>query len=116
MTRKADKLASLAALAGLVADRALLPVAQAEARLARARMRAEALAQARGALASSVTDPLQAALMARQAERLRHSQIAAMSDLARCQVDVELAKDAARPAYGRKLALERLLAQRKPRP
>jgi hypothetical protein len=113
MTRAPDKMAALAALAGLVADRALAPVAVAQARLAAARAKAGALAQTRATLATDAADPLQAALMARQSERMRHRHIAAMSDLARLQADLELAKEAARPAYGRKLALDRLLAQRR---
>lgn len=113
MTRTPDKMAALAALAGLVADRALAPVAAAQARLAAGQAKAGALAQARTILATDAADPLQAALMARHSERMRHLHIAAMSELARLQVDLELAKEAARPAYGRKLALNRMLAQRR---
>lgn len=116
MTRNVDKMAALATLASLMADRALAPVAKAQAALTAGRAHADALSQARASLASDAADPLQAALMARQSERLRHRHGAAMSELARLQVDLELAMEAARPAYGRKLVLDRMLQkQRKQR-
>lgn len=111
MTRGSDKMAALASLAGLIADRALAPVTEAQARLAKARARADVLAQARATLSIDASDPLQAALMARQSERMRHRHVAAMSDLARLQAELEIAKEAARPVYGRKLVLERLIAR-----
>jgi len=111
MTRRPDRLAALAAVAALMSDRALAPVATAQARLAAGRRQAEAIAQARAQLTADAADPVQAALMALQAERMRQRQVAAMSDLARLQAEFEIAKAAARPAFGRRVVLARLLAQ-----
>lgn len=111
MTRRDRRLADLAALAAMMSERALAPVALAQARIVAGRSEVEALAQARTQLGADAADPVQAALMARQADRLRHRQVAALSDLARLQAEVEIAKAAARPAFGRKQVLDRLLAE-----
>lgn len=110
MSPRRDRLAALASLAAIMADRALLPVAQAQARLDAARAQVEAIAQARAMLDADMSIPVQAARAARQAEQLRLRQAGAMSALARCQADLEIAKSTARPAYGRKIVLEKLLA------
>lgn len=111
MTRRRDRLAALSQVAALLSDQALAPVAAAQARVAAARGAAEAIARTRAELSADAADPVQAALMARQAERLRQRQAAAMTDLARLQADLEMAKAAARPAFGRMIALDRLLAE-----
>ena len=111
MSPRHDRLAALAALAGLMSDRAMGPVARAQARLDGARAEVGALAEARARAEVDAADPVQAALMARQAEGVRRRQVAAMTDLARLQAELEIAKAAARPAFGRKLALGRLQAR-----
>jgi hypothetical protein len=109
MTRKARQLAELAQLAALVSDRALAPMASLRARIDAAGGAERALADHRAAL-TGVTgiDPALAALLARQAERLRRRQADAMIALAGLEAQLEEARATARPAYGRRLALERL--------
>ena len=99
MTRKARQLAELAQLAALASDRALVPVAEARARIDAARTAERALAAHRAALRGEAgDDPALAALLARQAERLRRSQADAMTGLAALEAQMEVAKAAARPA------------------
>lgn len=116
MTARADKLALLARLAALVSDRALAPLAAATAQVAAAQARADAIARARGRLGVDAADPVQAALMARQVDVLRHRHIAAMSELAALQAQLDLAKAAARPAFGRKIVLDRMRSSPRHRP
>ena len=114
MTLRKDRLEALVAIAAVLSDRALAPVAAAQARLETARARADGLAASRAQLRGDCCDPVQAAMMARQGEALRRRQATAMTDLARIQAELEIAKAAARPAFGRKIALERLLARMPP--
>lgn len=109
LTRDARRLAELARLAALTSDRALRPVADARQRIDAARAAERAVAAHRAALgAGAGADPVLAALLARQAERLRRRQAAALSGLAMLEAELDEAKAAARPAFGRKLVLERL--------
>jgi hypothetical protein len=109
VTRQARQLTELAQLAALASDRALAPVASARARIDVARAAERAMAAHRAALgAEAGADPALAAMLARQAERLRRRQAAALSGLAALEAELEQAKAVARPAYGRRLVLERL--------
>jgi len=99
----------MASLAAILSDRALQPVAQAQTRLDAAKAEVAAIAQVRASLGCDASDPVQAALMARQGERLRHRQAAAMSEVANRQAKLDINKTAARPAFGRKIALEKLM-------
>jgi hypothetical protein len=112
MTTRQDRLRALAALAAMLEKRAAAPVAAAEARMGRAKAEVTAIRQAREHLAADARDPLQAAMMARQADRLRHRQAEALSELAARQAALEIAKAGARPAVGRRIVLDRLLAER----
>jgi hypothetical protein len=116
MTGRKDRLAALRQVAALLSDQALAPVAAAQAQVEAARGHAAAIARTRAELSANAADPVQAALMARQAQRLRQRQAAAMTDLARLQANLEMAKAAARPAFGRKIALDRLLTERSRKP
>lgn len=109
MRARADKLADLARIAALLADRALPPVAAAQNRLAAQQGLIDDMASRRAALRGDGVDPALAARLARQAQRLRVQQSEAMSDLARAQAELEMAKAAARPALARKAVLERLV-------
>ena len=111
MTGGDPRLVDLARLAEMMSDRALAPVAALRAEIAAANEARGALARRRAALARDTADPVLAALMARQAERLRRQEADTLSELARLQAELERAKAAARPAYGRKLALERLAGE-----
>jgi hypothetical protein len=115
VTGNDPRLAQLARLAGLISDRALAPVAALRAEIAATTAARGALADRRAALARDTTDPVLAALMARQAERLRLREADALSRLARLEAELERAKAAARPAYGRKVALDRLVQETRPR-
>ena len=109
MTRQARQMAELAQLATLASDRALAPVAAIRARIDAARSAERALAAHRAALGGQAgQDPVLAALLARQAEQLRRRQAEALSGLAALEAELEQAKALARPAYGRRIALERL--------
>lgn len=112
MTRRQDRLRALAALAALLEERALAPVAAAQMNVAHAEARIAELRTARKDLAADACDPFQAVMMARQAERLRHRHAAALSDLAALRAALEIAKASARPAVGRRHVLDRLLATR----
>jgi hypothetical protein len=116
MTGQNDRLAMLARLAALLSDRALGPVAEAKARVAAAQVRADAMAQARSRICVDAGDPVQAALMGRQVDGLRHRHIAAMSELAGLQAQLDHATASARPAFGRKIALDRMYSNLRRRP
>jgi hypothetical protein len=109
--RDREKLETLAEIAALLSYRAQRPMAQAQARAAGARIRAQEIGEARAQLGSDATDPVQAAFMARQAIHLRQLHGKAMSDVARFQAELEIATAQARPQLGRKIAIERLLRQ-----
>ena len=111
MSVASDRAARLAQVAALLSDRALAPVALAHKQVLDAKARVAAIAEARRLLCGDVDDLVQAALLARRAEGLRHGHIAAMSDLARLQAQLDQAKAVARPAFGRKIALDRLQGQ-----
>lgn len=111
MRKREEKLAELARIAALLADRGLAPVAAAQARRDARRARIDRLAAQRATLSAGSGEPVLAAALARQAERLRRIQAEAMTDLARHEAELEIAKARARPAFGRKLALERLLGR-----
>ena len=109
MTTRLDKLRDLARIAALLAERALPPVAAARDRVAAQQRRIDDMAARRDALVVDGVDPVLAARLAQQAQRLRLQQATAMSDLARAQAELELAIAAARPALARKAVLERLV-------
>jgi hypothetical protein len=108
MTTKGARLNDLARIATLLSDRALAPVAAAQARVEAKRTEVAGLATHRRALDTDGADPVQAAFLAQQARRLRRRQASALSELARLEAELEIAKAAARAAYGRKLVLDRL--------
>lgn len=107
------KLAALKALAALIEERAVAPVAAAQSGVDRARAEVAAIRQARQAAAADAQEPVQAAMMARQAERLRRREAEALSELAARQAVLEIAKAAAAPAIGRRIVLDRLLASQR---
>lgn len=109
MTPRLEKLRALAQIAALLAERALPPVAAARDRVAAQQGRIDDMVAQREALAVDGVDPVLAARLASQAQRLRQQQATAMSDLARAQAELELAISAARPALARKAVLERLV-------
>ena len=112
MTRRAtDRLSRLSALAALIADREVAEVAAASAVCTEIEHRIAEIARHRGQLAGSAEDPVHAALMGHQSQRLRTVQTEAAERLARAKVDLEMAKAKARPAIGRKAVLEKLLAE-----
>ena len=111
MTGPNKRLADLARIAAVLAERGLAPVAQAQGRLVAQRAQIEELAARRARLSLDGADPVVAARLARLAERLRHDQAAAMADLACAQAEFDMAKQAARPAVARKSVLERLVHQ-----
>lgn len=112
MKARQDRLRALAALAALMEERALAPVAVARGRVDRAEAEVAAIRQARDALSADAQAPFQAAMMARRAEDLRRRQAAALSELAALRAALEIAKASARPAVGRRHALDRLLDAR----
>jgi hypothetical protein len=106
------RLRLLADLAALAEQRALVPLRAAQSRLAASEAVVAALRQAREDLAADASDPVQAALMARQSEQLFKGQLAALSALAADRAALEIARATARPVIGRRIALERLAAKR----
>jgi hypothetical protein len=112
MTDRLRRLKALSQIASLVEARALLPVAQAQARLGKISTEVSSIRKVREDLAADPCDPFQAAMMARQAERLRLRHAAALSELAACQAALDIAKASARPAVGRRIAVDRLLGKR----
>ena len=113
MTTRRDRLQTLAAIAALAEERALAPLATAQARLAAARAEVAQIRQARDGLTLDATDPFQARMTIRMAQSLRDRQAAALSELATREAAVEIARTVARPAVGRRIALERLLSGKK---
>lgn len=113
--RDARRLADLARIAAMLAERAAGPVALAQGRLQAQTARIDALAARRAALSLDGADPVVAARLALMAERLRREHAAALMELARAQAECDIARQAARPALARKSVLERLV-QRASRP
>lgn len=112
MTKRPDpRLARLAELARIVADRDLMAVAAAKSRCDATRSEINALAAQRQEMARQTDDPVLAALMGRQAERLRWLQQRKLEELARQESDQAQAATKARPAYGRQLVLQQLAAK-----
>jgi hypothetical protein len=109
MSGRVSRLADLARIAALLAERALPPVAAAQERLATAQALIDDMAARRAGLKLDGADPVLAAQLARQAQRLRVHQTMAMADLARAQAELNVAKAAARPVMARKVVLERLV-------
>ena len=108
MTRRAEKLAALAQIAALLSQRALAPVAAAQTHRDVQQRKIAALALLRAALSPDGADPFIAGQLGRQAAHLRAQQAAAMADLARLQVALDLAKAQAQPALAREGVLARL--------
>jgi len=109
--KRRDKLAALCRVAELAADRALLPVAQAQARVAEAKADIAAIRVHRAKVNAECPDPVLAALAARQTNRLRLAQAGAMQRLAERMAILETHKASARPAVGRRHVLQALLDQ-----
>ena len=102
------RLGRLRDIAGMVADRALAPVAAARAETARIEARIEELGRHRALLLRATEDLALAGPMLAQAERLRQMEAAALSDLARARVALEAVRHAATRAVGREQALGRI--------
>jgi hypothetical protein len=111
MKRPDPRLARLAELARIIADRDLMAVAAAKSRCDATRSEIDALAAQRREMARQTDDPVLAALMGRQAEGLRRLQQRKLEALARQQTAQAQAAAKARPAYGRQLVLQRLAAK-----
>lgn len=109
--KRRDKLAALCRVAELAADRALLPVAQAQARVAQAEADVAAIRAHHAKLNTECPDPVLAAFAAQQTNRLRLAQAGAMQRLAERMAILETHKAAARPPVGRRHVLQALLDQ-----
>lgn len=112
MSDARKRLEQLRRIAGIMADRALQPVASASAETRRIEARIDEIAGHRTKLSGSVDDPSIAGSMLAQAERLRIKQAAALSELARARVRLEAARKAAAQAVGRDRALAALIEKR----
>ncbi|MEM7722206.1 MAG: hypothetical protein AAF376_07505 [Pseudomonadota bacterium] len=110
MTRK-DKLRMLGRIATLMADRAKLPVAIAQSAVQVAEQDLMRLAAHRKQLLEDVADPLVAAQLFAQGQKLRAVQSQQSAVLAARRADLETAKAIARPAVGRQHVLEKILLQ-----
>lgn len=106
-----DRLRALAALALLVERRALVPVAKAQAAVAAAASEVAEVQRHRQSMTVDVLDPALAAGMSRHAERLRRKQAEVLSGLAGKKADLEIALHHARPAIGRRIVIQRLVAR-----
>lgn len=102
------RLGRLQQIAGVLADRALQPVAAANANIQRIEARIAQIAGHRVKLATSTDDPSIAGAMLSQAERLRVKQAAALTELAAARVALDKARRAAAVAVGRDQALAAL--------
>jgi hypothetical protein len=103
------RLDQLQRIASVMADRALGPVAAASAEVRKIEDRIAAIAGHRAMLTSSASDPSIAGAMLAQAERLRVSQAAALTQLAAARVRLETARKAAAQAVGRDRAISALI-------
>lgn len=112
MSDARKRLEQLRRIAGVMADRALQPVAAAAAETHRIEARIEEIAGHRAKLSGAVSDPSIAGAMLAQAERLRIKQAAALSELARARVRLEAARKAAALAVGRDRSLAELIEKR----
>lgn len=110
MTRK-NKLRMLGRIATLMADRAKLPVATAQSAVQAAEQDLARLAAHRKQLLEDVADPLVAAQLFAQGQKLRAVQSQQSAVLAARRADLETAKAIARPAVGRQHVLEKVLLQ-----
>ena len=93
----------------LLAEKALLPVAEANARVQHLDAKAEALGNRRAELLLSTDDPVLAGPLLQQAERLRVQQSVAQRDLERAQHQFQLEKDKAAQVVGKDLVVKSLL-------
>lgn len=109
MIGRTRRLADLALVAALLAERASAPVAKAQDRLRAQKGQIDGLVARRAALSLDGADPVVAARLARLAEHLRQEHAAAMVELARAQAECDIARQAVRPAVARKAVLERLV-------
>ncbi len=107
-----QRLARLQEVAGLMADRALAPVAEATANVRAIEARIAQIAAHRNKLSRATDDPALAGPMLAQAERLRVLQAAALTDLAKARAALDVARKAASKAVGRDQALGKI-AERK---
>lgn len=112
MSRPDKRIAQLQRIASVMADRALGPVAKANAEARLIEDRIAAIAAHRAQLAKASGDPSIAGAMLAQAERLRLSQAAALSELAAARVRIEVARKAAARAVGRDRALAAVIEKR----
>ncbi len=103
------RLAQLQRIAGVMADRAMLPVAKATEQMHAIEARIAEIALHRARLSMATGDPSIAGTMLAQAERLRIRQAAALSELAAARVRLEMARKAAAQAVGRDQALGALI-------
>lgn len=109
---KDQRMARLQEVAGLMADRALVPVAEATANMRAIEARIADIAAHRGKLSRATDDPALAGPMLAQAERLRVLQAAALTELAKARVALDIARKDASRAVGRDQALKKI-AERK---
>nr|WP_025311563.1 hypothetical protein [Roseibacterium elongatum] len=108
MKRPDPRLEQLCAVSRLLADCAQAPVTAARTARDIIKGRIEAMAAHRRQLMQSATDPVLAATMLAQAERLRQAQAREMMALARAEARLATAQKAAARAVGRKHALAEL--------
>ncbi|AHM03713.1 Flagellar biosynthesis protein FlhB [Roseibacterium elongatum DSM 19469] len=106
--RPDPRLEQLCAVSRLLADCAQAPVTAARTARDIIKGRIEAMAAHRRQLMQSATDPVLAATMLAQAERLRQAQAREMMALARAEARLATAQKAAARAVGRKHALAEL--------
>lgn len=106
---RVEKLQALSRIADLLAEKARTPIAAAQGDVSRTQVRIDAVAAHRTGLSGDAEDPALAALLARQAARLRAVQSGLSGDLAARRATLETAKAAARPAIGRQQVLKTLL-------
>lgn len=106
------RLTQLHRIASIMAERALMPVADATAEVRRIEARIAEISDHRTRLTAAVGDPSIAATMLAQAERLRIKQAATLSELATARVRLDTARAAAAKAVGRDQALSRVIEKR----
>lgn len=112
MNDEMKRMKRLLDVATLVAEKALAPVSKLQQAANETQGRIDQIAEHRARLMQYPTDPVQAALMAQQAERLRQQQARVLGELARQRAALETSKAAARTALGRKDVLEQIITKK----
>lgn len=113
MNSSFERVRRLKAITTLLADRSLVPVAQAKKQVTKVEAQVETLGRHRKDLMRAACDPSIAATMLGQAERLRKQRKLLLDDLVSAEACLNLEKAKAAKSVGRDLVLGKIMAKQK---